>query len=91
MTAVRYYTDTLYNPNIFPSRKCSNWKEFNSGNCNKNPVNFMGYAASPNVKGVFYVKFDIKEDYDGIEIYNFITSRIASLVGDILMLDFHLF
>lgn len=50
----------------------------------------MGFAANPNMRGVFYVKFDVNQNYDGIELFNFILSRVASLIGDILSFDFHL-
>ncbi len=64
--------------------------DFLKGVCDQNPVNFMGIAASSKIRGVFYVKFELNEDYNLNEFIGFVFRRISSLIVDIVKLDFHL-
>ena len=89
-TAIRYYTETIKNEPVFPAQLCSSWDDFTSGVCNKNPINYMGFNASSQIRGDFFVKIVSNQNYDGIELFDFVMSRVAALINDILRLDFHI-
>ena len=50
----------------------------------------MGLNASSQIRGDFFVKIVTNQNYDGIELFDFVMSRVAALINDILRLDFHI-
>lgn len=58
--AFRFWAKSLISERVYPAKQCSSWKNFKSRRCEKNPTNFMGFAAQPNHPGVFYN--DIESD-----------------------------
>jgi hypothetical protein len=83
--AVRYWTMTLSpeNSHVFPASKCPSWKEYKKGNCDDNPVNFMGLNATIETSGVFFIELEADEPYDNQESYDFNISRIGRRVVEV--------
>lgn len=74
---------------MFPSQKCSNWKNFKNRNCETNDINYMGINASSENPGVYYNEIRTNGFYDGIEFYYYVLGRIGQRVFENLVkLDF---
>ena len=55
--AWRFYAESVTNPAGFPASRCPKWRpEMTRINCHWHPEALMGFAASPNRIGMFYLR-----------------------------------
>ncbi|XP_067009578.2 pancreatic triacylglycerol lipase [Anabrus simplex] len=52
----QYFAESITTNKGFRGYKCSNWNNYNSGNCNQNQQAMMGEKVSHSVSGSFYLK-----------------------------------
>lgn len=62
---------------------CPSWKNFKSGMCENNQINYMGFDASPDITGKFYIDIKTEESHDSLELYNFILGRVGKRIFDL--------
>ncbi|XP_076393381.1 pancreatic triacylglycerol lipase-like isoform X2 [Megachile rotundata] len=59
----RFFIDSLKDKDAFIGVKCSNELLYRMGACDKNERAVMGYYASPDTKGVYYLRTGASEPY----------------------------
>ncbi|CAO1428370.1 unnamed protein product [Diamesa serratosioi] len=88
--AWRYWSESVKPARAqgFPALRCKTYKNFKNNLCNDNPVNFMGYDASPNVAGVFYIELQSRMNYIvGDEYYQYLSTAINNRSDLILVVQ----
>ncbi|KAK7600947.1 hypothetical protein V9T40_008388 [Parthenolecanium corni] len=70
--AWQYYAESVLNEKGFPATRCTNYDAFLAGVCspltinprtNKTEIQFMGFAANPNLKGKFFLVTNSREPF----------------------------
>lgn len=87
--AWQLYQESVRSPEAFPAIKCSSWDDFlYNGTCEVNEVTYMGFGASLNSSGKFYLQtngnvFNFSRGFDGISPMRVNITRLSTPNGDL--------
>ncbi|KAG5672556.1 hypothetical protein PVAND_002674 [Polypedilum vanderplanki] len=86
----RYWAETLKpgKEQIFPAVLCKDYKDFIEDKCNENPINFMGYGATPSINdnstGSYYIRLRSNVNFTVDDSYYLFLSTSLNYRSDLV-------